>query len=170
MDKTQKLKYGLKQTREFQIKLDRLQLESKCKSFNFQSIVSFHALFPANGQLTVCWDCGRYIEGLPAVVANFSAHHKCIKLSQDEMAKSLFECKRILNVKAASLGLLLVTAPPPPPPLPAPAQMNAVSIKSKCQKRKYACAPTESSDAENFLKGHASVIDELETVLKYGKP
>lgn len=35
MDKTQKLKYGLKQTREFQIKLDRLQLESKCKSFNF---------------------------------------------------------------------------------------------------------------------------------------
>lgn len=86
------------------------------------------------------------------------------------MAKSLFECKRILNVKAASLGLLLVTAPPPPPPLPAPAQMNAVSIKSQCQKRKYACAPTESSDAENFLKGHASVIDELETVLKYGKP
>lgn len=85
------------------------------------------------------------------------------------MAKSLFECKRILNVKAASLGLPLV-APPPPPPPPAPAQMSAISIKSKCEKRKYACAPAESTDADKFLKCHTNVIDELETVLKYGIP
>lgn len=45
MDKTQKSKSDLKQTREFQIKLDRLQLESKCNPPNFASVVSFLRFF-----------------------------------------------------------------------------------------------------------------------------